>query len=178
MAELTHDLWMQSAIGKELSEGEARELFMISTRLHCAQNETLFEQGGQPEAFYLIVEGEVTIEKKSQNGKMGVITTLTSGSIVGEMGLLNMEKRSANARVSSNEATFLRIDWKKFQQLLNENHASAYKIIMSFARLLAGRLKRINSKVIEMQAEHAPGKGERLEEFVQFKKNLIRDWSF
>lgn len=178
MSEVNHLLWKQSAIGKDLTESEARELYMCSKREHYKKDETLFVEGNDAVALFLIVSGDVNIEKTGANNKTTHIATLSTGAIVGEMSLLTQEKRGAAARIATDTATILRVDWVDFEKLLDDNHAAAYKLMVALARLLAGRLKRINLKVAELMSTAEPGQAEKLEEFAAFKKKLMRDWSF
>ncbi len=177
MTEISASLWSQSAIGKELSEAEAYELFAVSKREHYAKDEVLFDEGSPAVAFFLIVDGDIDIEKRGDQGRVSTIATLTPGAVVGEMSLLVNEDRSAAARVKTDDATVLRVEWTDFEQLLSENRAAAYKLILALARLLAYRLKRVNLKVAELSTKDeisAP----KLEEFASFKSKLMNEWSF
>jgi glutamate dehydrogenase (NAD(P)+) len=176
---VSHELWMKSVLGRELEEGEARELFLISDRREYAKDDLLFKQGDKSKALYLIVEGEIDIEKEA-DGNTVTIATLVPGTVVGEMSLLTGEDRSASARVSSPASTVLAISWDELQKMMRENQVAAYKLIYALSRLLAHRLKRINLKVADMLANQDPPQrpGERLEEFAKFKQKLFRDWSF
>lgn len=175
MTEISASLWSTSSIGKELSEAEAYELFAVSKRETYEKDALLFDEGSPAVAFFLIVEGEIAIEKTVENG-LSTIATLTPGAVVGEMSLLVNEDRSAAARVCSDGAKVLRVEWTDFQQLLTENRAAAYKLILALARLLAYRLKRVNLKVAELSTKD--GSGPKLEEFASFKSKLMNDWSF
>jgi CRP/FNR family cyclic AMP-dependent transcriptional regulator len=175
---ISHELWTSSSIGRDLSDAEARELFLVSRRETYAQGETLFQEGDEAVAFFLIVDGEVGIEKSTDGGPV-LIASLEKGAVIGEMSLLIGEPRSAAARVRTGPATVLRIDWKDFQQLMNENRAAALKLVFSLARLLAHRLKQINLKVAELSVASQGATGaEKIEELAHFKAKLFKDWSF
>ena len=180
MTSVSHELWMNSVLGRELEEGEARELFLISKREAYNKDDLLFRQGDKSRSLYLIVDGEIDIEKDTNNGKV-TIATLVPGVVLGEMSLLTDEDRSASARVCTENATVLAIAWDDLQKMMSENQSSAYKLIYALSRLLAHRLKRINLKVADMLANRGEGPqrpGEKLEEFARFKQKLFRDWSF
>jgi CRP-like cAMP-binding protein len=176
--EVTHQLWLTSIVGKDLLEGEARELFMISRREHYTKGEKLFEEGSDAVALFLLAEGSCDIVKKTPNGTL-TVAQLHKGSIVGEMSLLTKEKRSASGIISSDKATALRIGWKDFEELLTQNPAVAYKLMYALARVLATRLRNINARLAEMgerNLNHAPH--EQIEEFAAFRNKLFSDWSF
>src|SRR5437868_1308196 len=120
MTEITHHLWLQSGIGKDLSEAEARELFMNSRRERYTGGDKLFEEGDAPVSFFLIASGEVDVVKRGERGTSTVLATLGTGSVVGEMSLLTGDTRSATAFVKK-DATVLRVQWKDFEELLRQN---------------------------------------------------------
>jgi CRP-like cAMP-binding protein len=180
--EISHQLWLTSVLGKDLSDGEARELFMISRRERYEKGQKLFDEGEEPIALFLLAEGSVEITKRIGTiggGNTTILASLSAGAIVGEMSLLTKEKRSAAAIVTTPTATALRVSWKELEDLLAQNPAVAYKLMYALARTLATRLRNINSRLAEMaerNLNHAPH--EQIEEFQSFKKKLFSDWSF
>lgn len=179
MTDINHHIWERSAIGKELSEAEAIELHLLSKREEYAGGQHIFEQGDPAREFFLIVEGEVEVVKRADNERVAVLATLGPLSLLGEMSLLSQEDRSASARVKGH-AKVLRVEWRQFQELLAHNPTAAYKLIYAMARVLAGRLKKINLKVAEMTTSSTGPSVEdkKLEEFATFKQKLLSDWSF
>jgi CRP-like cAMP-binding protein len=177
VAEINFRVWLDSSLGQELSEAEARELYHISRREEYEDGGHLFQEGDPAEELFLIVRGEVQVLKRHGDDH-AVIATLGVGSVVGEMSLLTKTKRGASAR-SKGDSMVLRVRWKDFEELLSHYPGAAYKMVFSLARILAGRLKSINLKVAELQtdAEKAT-EGNRLEEFASFKQKLMSDWSF
>ena len=180
--EISHQLWLTSVIGKDLTDGEARELFMISRRERYEKGQKLFDEGEEPIALFLLAEGTVEITKRIGilgGGHTTVLASLSAGAIVGEMSLLTKEKRSASAIVSTPTATALRVSWKDLEDLIAQNPAVAYKLMYALSRTLATRLRNINARLAEMaerNLNHAPH--EQIEEFQTFKKKLFSDWSF
>ena len=175
---ISHTLWLKSVIGKDLTDGEARELLMISRREKFTKGDHLFDEGDDPVAFFLLAEGSVDITKKS-GGHTTTLATLSAGSVVGEMSLLTKEKRSAGAVVTTATAIALRVSWKEFEDLLGQNPPVAFKLMYALARLVASRLRNINARLAEMHERNqhnAPH--EQIEEFQSFKKKLFSDWSF
>lgn len=179
LTDFTHTIWRQSAIGKEMTDADARELLLLSRREDYAAGEELFTEGDPAAEFFLIVSGEVDVIKRGHENKPSVLATLGAGSILGETSLLTQESRSATARAKSN-STILRVRWEDFEAFLEENPAGAYKIVFGLARLLAIRLKRINAKITDLTtAENTnPAPETKLEEFANFKQKLLSDWSF
>lgn len=173
MTEINHKAWLDSGIGRDMTDGEARELFMISRREHFQSGERLFDEGETPAAFFLVCKGEVDVVKQD-----ALLATLGPGSLVGEMSLLTKEKRSAAAVVKT-EAVVLRVAWKDFEDMLSQSPQAAYKLMVSIARLMALRLHAINARLAELSMKNAnQAPHEQIEEFQDFKKKLLSDWSF
>lgn len=178
-SEISHHTWLKSVLGKDLTDGEARELFMMSRRERYQKGDVLFQEGEEPVALFLLADGTVEITKRIGGGNTTSLAALSAGSIVGEMSLLTREKRSASALVTTATATVLRVSWKDFEELLVQNPAVAYKLMYALARVLAVRLRNINMRLAEMaerNQNHAPH--EQIEEFQSFKNKLFSDWSF
>lgn len=177
--EISHHTWLKSIIGKELSESEARELFMISRRESYHRGDTLFTEGEDPSALFLVAMGEVDIRKKLGDGSTHSLAVHHAGAVVGEMSFLTREQRSATAVVTSPEATVLRVTAKDLNELLAREPAVSSKFMFALASVLAGRLRAVNKRLTELAAanlDHNPH--EQIEEFEAFKRKLFSDWSF
>lgn len=178
MTDINHHIWLESAVGKELSEPEAIELHLLSRREEYRGGQHIFEEGAPAHEFFLIVEGEVEVVQRAENDRVVVLATLGPLSLLGEMSLLSQGNRSATARVKGH-AKVLRVEWEACQELLKNNPTAAYKLIYAMARVLAGRLRSVNHKVAELTTSSEPTVEDRkLEEFATFKQKLLSDWSF
>jgi CRP-like cAMP-binding protein len=177
--DISHQTWLKSSIGRELSEGEARELFMISKRERHVRGDRLFVELDEPTSLYLVAEGEVDIVQRRADGGDHVLARHQSGAIVGEMSLLTREPRSASAVVASAEATILRVTARDLDELLAREPTVAYKVMFALARVLATRLRAVNHRLTDMSERTANANPhEQIEEFAAFKKKLFTDWSF
>ena len=177
--DLSHHNWLTSIIGKDLSDAEARELFMISRRESYVRNNEVFKEGDDAHALFLIAHGEMDIRKRLPDGSFHSLAVHGVGAVVGEMSLLTREQRSAAAIITSAEATVLRVTADDFTDLLAREPAVAYKLMYALARVLASRLKAINHRLADMAARNVDNNPhEQIEEFQAFKKKLFSDWSF
>lgn len=99
-------------------------------RLEFLHDDFLFKQGDEGEFAYLILEGKVQVEV---GGK--TIAEIGKNELVGEMSLINKEKRSANVR-SIDGVQCVKIDKESFEQLLEKSNP----LLRSLIRQLAQRL--------------------------------------
>ncbi len=177
--EISHLNWLKSIVGKDLTDGEARELFMISRRETYRRGDQVFAEGDDANALFLIAFGEVDIRKKLADGTQHSLAVHPEGAVIGEMSLLTRELRSASATVTSSDATILRVTAKDLDELLSREPAVAYKLMYALARVLAGRLKAINHRLADLSTRTVDSSPhEQIEEFQAFKRKLFSDWSF
>jgi CRP/FNR family cyclic AMP-dependent transcriptional regulator len=99
--------------------------------------ETIFKEGESGTKMYVVKEGEVEL---SVHGK--VIAELGTGSILGEMVLLDRKPRSATARAKTRCELFS-IDQEQFLALVRQNPSFSLDIM----RVLADRLRSMDEKV-------------------------------
>jgi CRP-like cAMP-binding protein len=177
--EISHHTWLKSVIGTEFSDGEARELFMISRREVYQRGDVVFAEGDTPDSIFLVAQGDLDIRKKLADGTPHSIASHHAGAIVGEMSFLTRQLRSASAVVTSSEATILRVTAKDLNELLGREPAVSSKVMFALATMLAGRLRAVNLRLTELaesSVDHNPH--EQIEEFEAFKRKLFSDWSF
>ena len=103
-------------------------------RLEFFHDDFLFKQGDEGEFAYLILEGKVQVEV---GGKK--VAEIGKNELVGEMSLINKQKRSANVR-SIDFVQCVKIDKEAFEQLVEKSNP----LLRSVIRQLAHRL---NSEV-------------------------------
>lgn len=82
-----------------------------------AKDEVIFEQGEKGDMFYILVEGNVQVEKDKKR-VAELKATATQPQFFGEKALLNNEQRAATIRVTSSNATALCVDKLSFEMLL------------------------------------------------------------
>ncbi len=96
---------------------------------------TIFSQGDQGDAMYVVKEGAVDIIVDDC-----VLETVGEGGIFGELALVDHEYRSASA-VTRSASTLVPVDGKRFERLVAEAPFFALNVIS----VLAGRLRRQTS---------------------------------
>lgn len=183
MTEINAQVWLTSVIGQELSHAEAMELLLVSKRVDLKKGDRLFGEGDAAGEMYLIVNGQIDVVKSTADGKEHVIAELGNGSVIGEMSALLAETRSASG-LCREDTRVLRIDWVDFEKLLAEHPHAAFKLLLGITRMIAGRLKRINSRFATLLGDTRASlppedtTAKSVEEFADFKRKVLSDWSF
>jgi HEAT repeat protein len=109
----------------------------LATVMHLENDEVVFEQGDEGDAFYMVVRGKIRISRGATE-----LAILETREGFGEMAILDSETRSATA-TAAERATLLRIDRDSFDRLIEQNPAVARGIY----RVLNERLRNTLAQV-------------------------------
>ena len=100
------------------------------------RNVVLCEEGAEPHEFYLVMAGRIAIAQESEDGRESLLALMGPGELFGELGFLDGQDRSAQARALE-ESKVLVVPYAELR-LLYENHPTA---LWSAVQLLARRLR-------------------------------------
>ena len=95
----------------------------------------------------LVLEGDVLIETMSTGDSSAVVNMLSSGHLIGEMGVIDGEPRSANctAQTDIEVAMLSRGD---LERLLLEHPQLGARFLLAIAKRLADRIRQGNQKLL------------------------------
>jgi CRP-like cAMP-binding protein len=136
-------------IFEQLSHEEIREIIAASTSRTVSAGEPLFEQGDEADALYIVVNGELQVRANTPVGEEVVLAVLGSGTIVGEMSLLDGGPRSA-AVYAIADSTVYRLSREAFNELRDERRPAAYKVILQLASVLIERRRQTDARIEEV----------------------------
>lgn len=128
---------------RALPPAEIQALAPLVDPIDVPAGATVFEQGEEGDALYVVATGEV--EALSGDGR---IATLGPGEVVGEMALVTGGPRTATVRALS-DASLLRIRKADFDRLV----AASPPLALAVSRLLAQRLEATSGRQTEAEAE-------------------------
>lgn len=113
------------------------EMNSNGSNLHTfKRRESVFQQGDNATSFAYIVSGKLSVINHHA-GNSFVITSVSEGEIVGEMGLFLPEKVRTTSVVAAEVTNVLMIDYKKFMDSLSYNHMP----LLHMTKLMAARLQ-------------------------------------
>ena len=121
----------------------------MAERIPVKAGEVVFSEGDIGTAFYVLVAGEVIIEKE-RGGTVVALATLNPGECFGEMALVANTLRSATVRAASN-AMAMRFDRERVDAYAD----SAHIIYRNIARILAARLDTSTELLTERMVRSA-----------------------
>jgi lysophospholipid hydrolase len=120
-----------------LDEPAQEELAESLEWLSLSPGEILFRHGDPGESLYLVVSGQLWAVGEDEMGNEVPIATLGEQDVVGEMGLLSHDSRSAGV-VAAQETTLVRLSRTTFEALSSEYP----NLMLTITRELIGKLRR------------------------------------
>jgi cytochrome P450/CRP-like cAMP-binding protein len=98
---------------KRFAEGVVRKSF--------SPGAVIIRQGAEASAFFIVVEGEVEVEREDERGHREQVAVIGAGGYFGEIGLLHGVPRTATVRAGAGAATVLEIGRDLFSHLVTEH---------------------------------------------------------
>jgi len=134
-----------------LTREQVRSLGRFARRQTFLKEEAVFSQGEVGDRAYLMVRGrmDVSIDIPGSNRKRRV-SSLAEGTMFGEMGLLDGEKRSATVRATQASRCFS-IGRDEFDALRREYPDIALLLMQNLGRQFAERLRLANNIISELE---------------------------
>jgi CRP-like cAMP-binding protein len=127
---------------REMDPARLKLLAFTSERVQFAQGQRFFSQGDAADAAYVILNGKADVALTTPNGEIKV-AELGQNALVGEMGILSDQPRSASI-IASETTVALRLDKRVFLELLTQFPQMALAVM----REIAKRLERTNAQLV------------------------------
>lgn len=107
----------------------------------------IFREGDPGNYMLILVNGSMSVFKGGEHGRQ-LLSHETRGRILGEMAMLDLEKRSATCVAESN-CELLVMTSENLKKFAAENPATAYQFMFCLARLLSRRLRRVSGMMAD-----------------------------
>ena len=137
---MSQDLLKNIYLFKSLDAKELALVQEIASRDVLNGGDTVFNQGSEAKALYVIAFGSVSITKDKEGDQI-TVAKLATGSHFGEMAFIDGAKRSANAEATE-RTELVRIDYDKLRALLQKNTTLAAKFYQALCQFMCGRLRQ------------------------------------
>ncbi|MFC1624215.1 cyclic nucleotide-binding domain-containing protein [Candidatus Omnitrophota bacterium] len=128
---------------------EREEIIRIAKEKTYPGGKTIFKEGEKGGALYIVVSGEVVIEKLPLTKATGSIITLTfkEGDFFGELSVFDEGPRSSSAKTSK-DSTLIVLEREGFLRVLAENPLAASKFFEALIRIIAPRIRQMNNALM------------------------------
>jgi CRP-like cAMP-binding protein len=131
-----------SGLEKEALDGLAR----YSHHVSLESNERLFQQGDPSDGCYAILEGVLKVSVTASDGQEALLAMLGAGDVIGEMGLIDAQPRSASA-TALKPCSLAFLASRDFKQVANANPV----IYLQMLEILSDRLRASNEAATMQQ---------------------------
>ena len=137
----------QLDIVQGLDATEQRVFLEALERREYPAGKAVFEQGEEGDALYVIVRGSASVHMKLSAGDVRLVT-FSSGTVFGEMALLDRQLRSATVTADEPLACYV-LEQSRFEKLGLENPRIAMTILANMAREMSLRMRRANRALVD-----------------------------
>lgn len=184
MEDLTARL-AETPLAEGLSRDEIRRIAEAGEIRNVPPGTLILEEGRTDDALIVVLEGEVDVLKANEHGELQCLVSLAETSVLGEIGLVLGEPANASVRTKRASELFV-LDRTTFRSLVDAGDRSGTVLALSVARILAGRLQRMNQEAVELceryeealaQAGEPEGSRE-VQDLTRFKHKLLTEWNF
>lgn len=132
-----------------LSGDELRRLAELAEARAFDVEEAVFREGDAGHSLYIVLSGSVRISKLIPGVGEEALAILERGKFFGEMSLIDGSPRSATAKAHEADTRVLRISKERLDELLDSASGGAIELLSILCRLLSGRLREINDKIVQ-----------------------------
>jgi len=146
-----------SILSDGLREEDISKLVSIAREMEYFKDATIFQQDDEEDCLYILIEGKIAIELRSQSGRhvgRALIQNVRRGQLIGEMGFIERRKRSATATAKS----FVRLasfPFTDLQALIENDAGFGVRFLRIVAEILSRRLRRMNEQWIRVAMDDA-----------------------
>lgn len=172
-SERVKDFLPRTRLSRLLTPAEIDDLAEAVNDVNLDAGERLFEAGEDSDGFYALESGSVAIIGRDKAGEEHVIAELEAPTIIGEMEVLTGSARYASVEARS-DCRFFQFEHERFRALVDAGNVAALRVVVAFAEVMAERLHQMNVRL----TEKSTGPAAPREELAEFKRKLLKEWSF
>ena len=133
-----------------LQEDALRELLGNGKVLELSTGETLFRAGSKPTAFYVILQGQISVHRQYQ-GEAKRIRTHKGGEQIGFAAIIALHDRRGTA-IADQQSVVLEISTELFQRLYAEASEDFALLMMNLARGMARTINVMGADIAELRS--------------------------
>lgn len=128
--------------------------------LEVAPGTYIFREGDSADSMFLVLQGDMEVLKKPKHGSDARVAVLGPGDWFGEMGVIDVQPRSASVRTVS-PARFLKISAADLDRLYRFDVKAYSIIVLNIAREMSRRLRVADGILADLIANVVDGYGRR-----------------
>jgi len=138
---------------REFDYAEVTSAARYFNLIEIKKAEIIFNEGDAGSFMCIVSSGKVAIQKRNQDMEKVAIATLLPGRSLGEMAVLDGERRSATC-IAATDCTLLTLSKESLDRMLREAPAAAAKVIRAVAVSLSKRLRMADGQLVDLRSAY------------------------
>lgn len=130
-----------------LSDEQLQSLANVAEQRLFTDGQLLFSEGDMGDALLIVESGGVDLYKKEASGSELKIASIPAGAVLGEMTLINIERRSAAARAAG-QTVAVYLTNRALSDIFNKDRELFIVLLINITRILSKRLRQTNEKLM------------------------------
>ena len=134
-----------------LTVSELAAVASIAEEAVFPEQEVVLKEGDAGDTLYLLLEGEVSVNKRQENGENLELDRIGEGDYFGEMALFENIPRTATIR-TERLSRMLVIHKREFKEMIREYP----QIPLAICSVLSGRIRKLHQKILHSETTASP----------------------
>lgn len=122
----------KTALLKDLTDTEFKMFMEYAYVVHYSIKQTIIKEGDTDNSLYFILEGDVRVYRKQENGQEVELGRLTQGDFFGELSLLDQNPRSASISAFT-DAVLFKMEAEDFLGFTAVHPSLLYKVLKAIS---------------------------------------------
>jgi CRP-like cAMP-binding protein len=144
------DMLSESNLFSHLPYSELESVARYFGILEVAEDETIFNEGDDGTFMCIVYIGRVAIIKSDQNGREVIMAYESAGHTLGEMAVLDGERRSASC-VAETDCILVTLSREAMDEMLDTQSRIGAKILRAIAVSLSRRMRMTAGKLVDYE---------------------------
>lgn len=136
----------KSLIFRYVEESRRDEIISVSEVFECGEEELIIREGEVSSCVYLVLNGQVCVKVRDNEGKQIYLSTIGEGEIFGEAGIFIKTARTADV-VSLGESRIMKLHRKDLIEFIKKDPATGIKVLMIIIYGLLKKLRESNQEL-------------------------------
>lgn len=155
MAEISREeqLLRSSPLFGGMDSASARSLIENMTRLELTKGDTIFNEGDEGRALYIVVKGKVKLARTARDGRENLLALLGVGDMFGELSVFDPGPRLSRAHAVEDSIVF-----ELPKAVLDEWLDDHLELSRHMLRALAQRIRRTSNAMADLVFSDVPGR--------------------
>jgi len=145
----------QTDLARKLDPEEIRVLVPYLEVRHSKEGSCIIREGASGDAWYVVMDGEVSVTKNLVHGPPHTLSHLGVGECFGELALIDGSPRLASIHAVT-DVDLVRLPSASFNRLVDENPGLAVKLVLALGSVVAQRQRELTYILTDLMEVDEP----------------------